>query len=175
MAAAPAPVMPHQFDIEIGPWDSTTGLPTRYVNMTPIRSNSTYTRCSLMRGMSVGVMYSPGGFFTQHIETPTDERSVWFINLQPIKIQLCAGVPTVANIASGVLNPPGNLWWMRWNHIYILQTADNRAVMLRVVDRNPQAVGTPPPMNYHNGDPILDLNPATHMPNLLSRLQTLTT
>lgn len=75
MAAAPAPVIPRQYDIEIGPWDAT-GRPARTVRMSDIQTNSSYTRRELMPGVTpgipVGLMFSTGLFFTNQFESKID-------------------------------------------------------------------------------------------------------
>jgi hypothetical protein len=127
-----------------------------------------------MPGIPVGIMYCRGGFFTTTFETPEDERSVWFINLLPMKIKNCNTVPTVAHIPSGRVEPPGNFHWMRWGSIWIFQTVDNQGVMIRIIDRNPKPPVSEPPIHYHKGNPILRLTSHTDVPNLFSRLNTLT-
>ena len=65
---------------------------------------------------------------------------------------------------------------MKWNNIYVLENEAKQAVMIRVLEAVRAPVDDVPPIHYHNRDPILPLDgtEAVDMPNLLSRLQTLT-
>ncbi len=173
MAAAPAPVIPKQFDIEIGPW-TPAGDPTQVVPLLPIHTNSNHVRCQLTPGIDVGIMFSRGGFLTSRFETPEDERTVWLINLVPVKKECFMHVPNVTQLQGGELHDTGSLFWMRWNHFFIFQNEANQAVTIRVVDRQPQSPGSRSPIHYHGGNPILRLTSHADVPNLLSRLHTLT-
>ena len=178
MAAAPTQNIPLQFQIEVGPWNANTGSPNRIVNATPMRTNSTYSRYQLMPGVTpgipVGIMFSPHGFFTKDFEMPENERCVWLVNLMPIKIQMYNYVPTAADVPGGPVHRTGCYWWMKWNQYFVLENEANQRVMIRVVDLIPQPPSSPPPMHQHKVNPIKNLTPVADMPDLLSRLHTLT-
>lgn len=76
------PVIPRQYDIEVGPWQAN-GIPNRRIHLNNVQTNSNYDRCELMRAagaMPVGLLYSRDGFLRHDMETPEDVQSLWFLN-----------------------------------------------------------------------------------------------
>ena len=81
------PVIPRQYDIEVGPWD-VNGNPTRRVALDNLHTNCSYFKCTLVPdALHVGLMFSTGDFLTGKLETPPKCKSLWMIALTPIRIK----------------------------------------------------------------------------------------
>ena len=207
--AAAAPAYPRQYEIEFGPFTTTAAgnQPTFTPRLlTNLKTHNSYLWVHLVQNLSLpaGLLFSRGGFLTNHYHTPemmqseTDlekweepGRSLWIINLVPIRCQQVAdNVNNVSKLDNDLpLLRTGNITNLRWGKKYILEP-DGLAegvmgVLLRAVDLIPGAIDEMPPVSVHGGQPDLgprllspkkrkgDNNDA-EMPGLLSRLQALT-
>ncbi len=124
--------------------------------------------------LHVGLMFSRGGFLTQHFHTPEMEqsetdpaqweepgRSLWMINLVPFRIKAVPDdVNRVYKLASTlILLRPGNIIPLRWGTKYILEPdglpQGVLGVLIRAVDLHPGDIDEIPPNSVHRGSPEL--------------------
>jgi len=166
-----AAVHPRQYYIEFGPW-TVTGAPTARIHMTDLQSNLSYYACYLST-IKVGLMFSTGGFLTPSVETPENQKSLWFTNLVDLRVRV-VGTPSPPTVnppvmTAGPLHVTGAVWMLAWNVVYMLQDQNNQVITIRAVPCFSEPPDEIPPVRWHRGDPARQLH--ADMRNLLSRLQ----
>ncbi len=174
MSAPPTPpLIPRQYDIEVGPWDDN-GNPTRLVAVDNLHTNCSYFKCALVpNALNVGLMFSTGDFLTGNLETHANCKSLWMIALTPIRIkEVFEHVNTLYHLDGNVpVFSTGALFYIKWNHKYIIQSENGAGILLRIVQHNPEPDDGIVPVSYHEGNPTKTLTNHIDMKSLLSRLQ----
>jgi hypothetical protein len=128
MSSPPTPpVIPRQYDIEVGPWDDN-GNPTRHIHFTNLQTNCTYVYRNLSPTIPIGLMFCRGGFMRYNLETPENMKSVWMINLTSVRI-VCLATHLNPPFIAPRIDPrentrTGSIVWLKFNTIYILQHED---------------------------------------------------
>jgi hypothetical protein len=89
-------------------------------------------------------------------------KSVWMINLTPIRI-VCLATHLNPPFIAPHIDPQentrtGSIIWLKFNTIYILQHEENEPIMIRVIEHNPGPIDEVPPIHYHNGDPNMSFS-----------------
>jgi hypothetical protein len=187
MAAAAAPAILRQYEIQIGPF--TNNLPHRVLGINPMTTNVSYFKATMLGGaLPIGIIFSRGGFITNSRQTLAPVRSLWVINLTPIRISTempAFPLNAVQSIPKdNLLHPlltPGAITHLAWGQKFILQP-ENRdvGVLIRAVDlMDDGEISDVPPFHVHNGNPNQMLptfvdQEGLEMPGLLCRLQDLT-
>jgi hypothetical protein len=97
-----------------------------------------------------------------NVETPENMKSVWMINLTPIRI-VCLATHLNPPFIAPHIDPQentrtGSIIWLKFNTIYILQHEENEPIMIRVIEHNPGPIDEVPPIHYHNGDPNMSFS-----------------
>ena len=167
------PVIPRQYDIEVGPWDDN-GNPTRRVPLSDLYTNCSYFKCALIPdALHVGLMFSTGDFLTGKLETPPNCKSLWMIALTPIRIkEVYDHVNTLYHLNENVtVFSVGSLFYIKWNHKYIIQSENGTGILLRIVQHNPEPDDGIVPISRHGGNPTKTFTNHIDMKSLLSRLQ----
>jgi hypothetical protein len=176
MSASPTPtVIPRQYDIEVGPWD-VNGNPTRRVALSDLYTNCSYFKCTLVPdALHVGLMFSTGDFLLGKLETPPNSKSLWMIALTPTHMtETFDHVNTLHHLDQTYpVYSTGSIFYIKWNHKYIIQSENGTGILLRIVQHNPEPIDDTMPISYHNGNPTKTLTNHIDMKSLLSRLQVL--
>jgi hypothetical protein len=176
------PPITREYDIQVGPFD-VNDAPARVLGFSDTATNVNYFKMTMFNGdLSMGILFSRGGFITNLKQSLGDVRTLWVINLKPVRILACdAGTTAVENIPADENNrllEIGSITHLAWNRKYILQPEHyNLGVLMRAVDRNDDGEITGlPPFHVHNNDPgqMLPPHQELEMPDLLSRLAALT-
>ena len=197
MAAIANPLIPRQYNIEVGPWDAT-GAPARLVALSDLGTNNTYMKCRLIgppTNMYAGLLFTTDVFRSTSTETLPNENNLFLINLEEFRVRFLPVTEVPQNNCQPLstygqypLHETGSISWLKWNRIFQLENAAGDTVMIRAV-QNPviaEAPGTPPPQHRHHGDPTKRITPIhkdvhnlmlqlknqhEDMHNLLSRLK----
>jgi len=173
------PPITREYDIQVGPF--TNNAPARVLGFSDMATNVNYFKMTMLsRDLSMGIVFSRGGFITNTRQTLGDVRSLWVINLKPVRILACDDLTNaVQSIPADDDNPLleiGTITHLVWNRKYILQPEHrDLGVLIRAVDRNDSGEITGlPPIHVHHNDPYQMLPPHHDLAGLLSRLAALT-
>jgi hypothetical protein len=174
MSSPPTPpVIPRQYDVEVGPWDDN-GNPTRHIRLTNLQTNCSYIKCILVPdALIVGFMFSTGGFLTGTFETPENIKSLWMVALVTIRMietHIDWNIPSHLNEDAPVFSN-GSIFCLKWDHKYILQSENGTGILLLIVQHNPDPVDDTVPISYHRGHPTKTLTNHIDIKPLLSRLE----
>jgi hypothetical protein len=176
MSAPPThPIIPRQYDIEVGPWDDN-GNPTRRVALDNLYTNCNYFNCALIQdALHVGIIFSTGDFLTGTFETPPNCKSLWMIAQTPTRImEAPQDCNTLYHLDEKLhVYNAGSIFNLTWNHKYIIQSENGTGILLRAVQHNPEPDDGIPPISRHAGNPTKTLTHHIDMKSLLSRLQIL--
>ncbi len=123
--------------------------------------------------LHVGLMFSTGDFLTGKLETPPNWKSLWMIALTTIRInEVYDHVNTLYHLNENVsVFSAGSLFYIKWNHKYIIQSENGTGILLRIVQHNPEPVDETVSVSYHRGNPTKTLTNHIDMKPLRSRLQ----